>query len=472
MTKPAFAWNRLRTRLIIALVGMVLLSGGALAAFSGIQFRDFVYAEAENNLATATLSLTTNLSETLENINEIQNNPAFQNFIDAQATQLESNIVILNPNGHSIVTSSNAVLDVTGNDVQAANNNQVGTDRRLNANNVETIYAAAPVIYENNRIATIQLFRTTEREQTQIQQQWTLLAVTVLSITLIALIVASWLSITLTRPLSQLQGTVAQYASGDLSERFTQAAPYEIHTLGENFNQMAGELQAMIDEQRLFASNASHELRTPLASMKIRTELLLSDELDAATQTQYLHEIDEEVIRMSGLIEDLFLLSRIDTDRLELGQEQVDIHRLVMSVYNNVQTRIEQKQITLTRDFAEQLPNLKANNNHIRTIIRNVVDNAIKYTPNGGNINWSLQQQNNHIHMIVRDSGIGITDDDLGKITKRFYRADLARSQETPGHGLGLSLVQSITDLYGGQLHIRSEGAGKGTQVAVQLPIT
>ena len=102
--------------------------------------------------------------------------------------------------------------------------------------------------------------------------------------TLFALLLASWLAITLTRPLRQLQLSVNKYASGDLSERFSQSAPYEIQILGDNFNTMASELQSMIDEQRLFASNASHELRTPLASMKIRSELLISDQLDNDVQ--------------------------------------------------------------------------------------------------------------------------------------------------------------------------------------------
>lgn len=465
-----FNLKRLRTRLVLAFVGMVLLSTGSLAIVSGLQFRDFVFAEAQNDLTTETLSLASSLTETLENFSSARRSTAFQQYLNTQAQQIHANIIVLDANGNFAIGNETANPDFSGQEIFEATNNRVGTDKRTNDNS-EMIYTAAPVIYENSRIAIIQLSRQTTEQQEQIQQQWLWLALTVTVVTGLAFLFASWLSITLTKPLSQLQATVARYAKGHLSERFQQKAPYEIQALGDDFNTMAQELQSMLDEQRLFASNASHELRTPLASMKIRTELLLSDELDRDIQQQYLIEVDEEVTRLGGLIEDLFLLSRLDSDRLTIGHEAVDIRRLAGAVYRLMQAHIEQKSLQFTLDIADNLPNIQANTNHIRTILRNIVDNAIKYTPEGGTIIWSLRENNEQLCVVISDTGIGIKADDLEKITKRFYRADQAHSRTITGHGLGMALVQSIVTLYGGTLDIASDGEGRGTQVSVMLPI-
>lgn len=462
--------THLRTRLVLAFVGMVLLSMGLLAIVSGLQFRDFVFAQAQNSLTTETLTLSANLTETLEELSSVRQSATFQQDIDTLAEQLDASITILNPNGDFVIANTSANPDLTGQEIISAQNNLVGQDRRMH-NNIEMIYVAAPVLYENSRIAIIQIGRDTSHEQAQIQQQWAWLMLTVVMVTLFALLLASWLAVTLTKPLSQLQLSVNKYASGDLSERFMQSAPYEIKILGDNFNTMAGELQSMIDEQRLFASNASHELRTPLASMKIRTELLLSDQLDSDIERKYLIEVDDEVTRLGGLIEDLFLLSRIDTDRLKVGREMIDIRRLVSAVLYAIQPRIDQKSLNFTLDIAESLPQIQANTNHIRTIVRNIVDNAIKYTPDSGAVTVTITHNEKDICIVVSDTGIGINEDDLARVTQRFYRADQAHSRTIPGHGLGMALVQSITTLYGGTLNIQSEGEGKGTHVRVELPV-
>ncbi len=463
--------KRLRTRLVLAFVGMVFISGFSLAVFAGTQFQEFVYAQAESELMNETLSLTSSLTETLEHLDSARGSSSLQNYLYEEAIDFGGSITVLDANGELIMsTAASDKIEANGQEVISAQDNIVSANRRM-TNHTEMIYVAAPVIYETSRIGIIQLATPTTQEQAQIQQQWIGLLVTVFVVTVFAFLLASWLAVTMTRPLGQLQSIVAKYAGGDLSERFKQKAPYEIQTLGDDFNSMAQELQSMIDEQRLFASNASHELRTPLASMKVRTELLLSDELDSKTEEQYLREVDEEVTRLGGLIEDLFLLSRIDSDRLEVGHEQVDVRRLAHAVVHTMQPRIEQKQLDFELEIRDDLPSIQANTNHIRTILRNIVDNAIKYTPDGGTIRWNISQNAYRLCISVTDSGIGIDTDDLAKITNRFYRADQAHSRTISGHGLGMSLVESITVLYGGELTIQSEGEGKGTEVRVELPL-
>ena len=135
---------------------MVLLSMGLLAIVSGLQFRDFVFAQAENSLTTTTLSLGADLTETLEELSSVQQSRTFQQYLDAQAEQLNVNITILNPNGEFVVANSSANTDLTGQEIISAQNDLLGVDRRMSANS-EMIYVAAPVRYENSRIAIIQM---------------------------------------------------------------------------------------------------------------------------------------------------------------------------------------------------------------------------------------------------------------------------------------------------------------------------
>ena len=246
----------------------------------------------------------------------------------------------------------------------------------------------------------------------------------------------------------------------------------EIGEVAQAFNQMATQVEAMLAEQRAFASNASHELRTPLTTIRLRTEPLLTGELDAATAQRYLTEINQEVVHMAGLVDDLILLSRLDAHRLAVGEEQVDAVRLLRRLQQELAPLAATKAITLQVETpATPLPPIQTNMNHIHVVVRNLLDNALKYTPAGGKVVVTMTQQQALLQLQVADTGQGIAAEDLPNIAKRFYRADKAHQRQTEGIGLGLALVQSIVELYGGRMAITSAGINQGTTVTVWWPI-
>jgi two-component system phosphate regulon sensor histidine kinase PhoR len=208
-----------------------------------------------------------------------------------------------------------------------------------------------------------------------------------------------------------------------------------------------------------------------LTTIRLRTEPLLSGELDSATAQRYTQEIHEEVVRMAGLVDDLILLSRLDAHRLAIGEEQVELTRLVRRVQQELAPLAEAKAITLRLEApAIPLPPMQTNLNHLHVVVRNLLDNALKYTPTGGEVVAALAQHGDLIQLQVRDNGVGIAAEDLPHLTKRFYRTDKAHQRQTDGIGLGLALVQSIVDLYGGQLSITSAGVAQGTTVTILWP--
>jgi two-component system phosphate regulon sensor histidine kinase PhoR len=228
----------------------------------------------------------------------------------------------------------------------------------------------------------------------------------------------------------------------------------------------------MLAEQRAFASNASHELRTPLTTIRLRTEPLLAGEVDPATAHRYLTEIHQEVIRMAGLVDDLILLSRLDAHRLAVGEEEVDTVRLVRRLQQEVAPLAAAKGITVQMATpVTPLPPIQTNLNHAHVVMRNLLDNALKYTPTGGQVVVTMTQQETMLQLAVADTGQGIAAADLPNITKRFFRADKAHQRQTDGTGLGLALVQSIVDLYGGRIMIHSAGLNQGTTVTIWWPL-
>jgi signal transduction histidine kinase len=200
--------------------------------------------------------------------------------------------------------------------------------------------------------------------------------------------------------------------------------------------------------QRSFASNTSHKLRTSLTTIRLRTEALRDDPaLDAKTQRQYVVEVDDEVKRLSGLVTELTLLSRLDAGRAELGNEQIDFVRFAEQLERQMRTQAQHSGIELAVVTSAAPIILQGSLSHLSVIFRNLLDNALKYSPSG------------------------IAREHLPHVFERFYRADKARSREIPGTGLGLALVKSIVDAYKGEIRIESTGKDLRTTVHVWLPL-
>ena len=227
----------------------------------------------------------------------------------------------------------------------------------------------------------------------------------------------------------------------------------------------------MLEEQRAFARNTSHELRTPLTALRLRTEALRYDALDPETTRRYIEEIDDEIVHLGNLVGDVTLLSRFDAGRAELGQDEIDLGRLAAVLCAQLEPLARERQVEFTLDGCDQPLLVRAGLTHLTVVLRNLLDNALKYTPSGGKVSCTLSRTAGGVEIRVQDSGQGIAEEDLPHIFERFYRADPAHGREIPGIGLGLALVKSIVDAYGGQIRVASAGVGYGTTVTLLWPV-
>ena len=225
------------------------------------------------------------------------------------------------------------------------------------------------------------------------------------------------------------------------------------------------QLQQMRTE---FVSNVSHELKTPLTSIKGYVETLLETEPDRDTYDSFLEVIKDETNRLELLIDDILNLSKIESDINELS-EDVDIKKVVTNLLSLLNPKAVEKDIDLKLSLGDELPLIKGDYNQLSRMMINLIDNAIKYTPPGGNVEVRARIEDDLV-IEVEDDGIGIPQEDLARIFERFYRVNKGRSRKLGGTGLGLSIVKHIVENHNGNLRVESEEE-VGTKFIVKFPI-
>lgn len=228
-------------------------------------------------------------------------------------------------------------------------------------------------------------------------------------------------------------------------------------------------LKLAYEKQRQFAADASHELRTPLAVVMASADLLQNDKsITSPFLKQVIDDVRDEVKKMTKLVSDLLIVARSDNKALKLKLSKFDLGAVAAQTARLMQPLADKKNITLN---AENLPKtiVQADEQKIRQLVLILVDNAVKYTPDGGKVTVAFKDApKGQVMFAVSDTGIGISKDDQSKIFDRFYRVDKARSREMGGNGLGLAIAQEIINLHQGKISIDSE-LGKGTTFIVTL---
>ena len=467
--------KRLRTRIILTYTVIVLLGFGGFALVVGRQIQTSSEADFNNYVEGQVELIAQSLASPAAHVLEGEASPeSLQSLIQSYVEDRgEGRILILNPAGEVWIDSAGLLppgVVVEGPEIHAAQENRLITDTRVDQNGQRVTYGAAP-LYEDDRVfAIVLLAQPTAEVDRNITQRWTALLGLTGGLTMLTIIVSALVAASLTRPLNQLRQATLRIGEGEFSTTIQGPGNDEVGELARAFNAMTGKVEAMIEQQRSFASNAAHELRTPLTTMLLRTESLVANGCEGEETRQYLIEIDAEARRLSGLVDDLLILSRLDAGQLKRGEEQIDVGRLARSLLRSYQPQLERKALTCTLEIAEDIPPVTGQMSHLHLVFRNLLDNAIKYTPAGGSITWTLGFDGGSLVSRMEDTGRGISPEEQRHLFERFYRADTSHSRSLPGTGLGLSLAESIVALYGGKITIDSPGIDQGTVVQIRWP--
>ena len=221
-----------------------------------------------------------------------------------------------------------------------------------------------------------------------------------------------------------------------------------------------------------FVANVSHEFRTPLTAIQGFAETLLGGALEEpVNRRRFVEIIREHASRLARLTGDLLKLSRIEAGQLKLEFRPVSVAQLIESCVETAQLKAVPRQLTLHVRVPEELPSARGDANTLQEVLQNLLDNALQYTPAGGNIEVSASSSNGHVVVTVADTGIGIPQVEQERIFERFYRVDAARSREAGGTGLGLSIARHIMEAHGGHLWVES-AVGEGSRFHFSIPVT
>jgi two-component system phosphate regulon sensor histidine kinase PhoR len=221
-----------------------------------------------------------------------------------------------------------------------------------------------------------------------------------------------------------------------------------------------------------FVANVSHELRTPLTTIKGYTETLLEGAMKEEVAPQFLQVIQKHADRLTKIVEDLLMLSKVESKEFYLKWERLPLSELIDDVLDFVKEAAEKKKISISRSIILSPLEVIGDRIYLEQVFINLLDNAIKYTHETGEISISaLEKEQGEIQVMIKDNGIGIPKEDLSRIFERFYRVDKGRSQELGGTGLGLSIVKHIIQAHGGRVWADSK-LGEGSTFYIALPRT
>lgn len=327
---------------------------------------------------------------------------------------------------------------------------------------------AAPIVYRGMVIGSIYIGEVDEAQGALLSSlQKNLRNISIL-ISIVAVVICGLFSQVLTSRIAALLGAIKVVGEGEYGHRLQIVGRDEMAQLAEEFNHLTDRLQDTEEVRRRFVADASHELKTPLASIQLLSDSILgSDQMEPELVREFVTDIGSEAQRLTRITEHLLTLTKLDS--LPAAQvEPVDVSEVLRRVTSSLQPVADEAEVELAYNGKSGCI-IPCSEDELYQIAYNLVENAIKYNVPGGSVRASVVPQGDQILMEVRDTGIGIPDEDITKIFNRFYRVDKARSRAKGGTGLGLSIVRDTVRRYGGWVTAAANNP-QGTVFTVGFP--
>jgi len=293
----------------------------------------------------------------------------------------------------------------------------------------------------------------------------------------IAAIFAFSLSKTFARPLQKINRAALDMAAGNFHCKINEESDDEIGGLVKTFNYSVEQVEKNLEEQkrlenlrRNLVANVSHELKAPLASVRGFSELMLDGLIDENEKERYLRIILDNSVHLSKLVDDLLMLSHLESGEVALEQEELNIDKLARWSFESIAPQGDQKGIKLLYNIEPGLPLIRGDRHRLHEVLVNLLENALVYTPAGGEVSLKIYQEKEQVIFEIHDTGCGISSDELPLIFERFYKVDKSRRRSSKGSGLGLAISKQLVELHGGTIEVESE-LNCGSIFRVYLPL-
>ena len=443
------------TKLIIAFLSFSLISTMMVAVLArwntGTEFDDFVYNRNKSEMAT----LLANYYHMQGSWEGVQPNIILQSLdlVERPGIHSEIEFTLVDQSGIVIVEGPGYALGET---VLSDYINK-GTIIKVDDQLVGTLLIGK------------ESFHVKPMERSFIREVGHFLLTVAFSVAGLALILGILLAYNITRPIDQLIQVTREISQGTLGGQADVRTRDEIGRLAISINKMSTDLARSNQARKQMTADISHELRTPLSLIIGQTEAVHDGVLPPTKENFEI--IREEAGRLERLVDDLRILSLADTGELTMTQQLVDPAKLVQEVASMYHSVMQDKKITFDLELDPNLPEISIDPGRMTQVLSNILDNAIRFTQQGGRIIISSRQQDGKVELAVEDNGRGVSDEELERIFERMYRADASRQNDHAGSGsgLGLAIARSIVVMHAGKIQA-STPEGGGLRISILLP--
>jgi len=465
--------GRLKFRLILTYLVVILVSVAVIRGYVLSAMSSALYNDNKVNLMTKINIIATDIADTPET----GIGKALEDDIALLAIGSDNRIIVTN--NDAVVVYDNATKSYLNSKGKVRLSPMIlsalyGESTYNKVENEDGITTAGSVPIKKNGVISGAVYIETSADEIGTMLETTRQRVNLITgfLILAAILISVVFAGIFTSPIEKLIKKIKSQNSGR-KMKIDIAANGEIGELVKSFNELIEELEAQEEKRTAFVSNASHELKTPLSSIKLICDSVLAsgDDVPQEMICEFLNDMNEEVDRLTTIINDLLDLTRMDSARYNNSIKFVtgnlkDVVRGVVSALTKIAI---QRGVTLSFNGNNDVFMLMEENK-IWEAVYNITDNAVKYTPYGGRVDVFLEKDIHNAIITVKDTGIGISKEEISKIFDRFYRVDKARSRETGGTGLGLSIALSAVEMHEGHIDVESE-EGVGSVFRIYLPL-
>lgn len=466
----------MRTLLFRVTLSHLLVTLGALgmlASLSPYLFQEYYLATERQRLLSASTGLAS-AAERLLRASPL--NPDLDLLVHTSASVIEGSVTILTPQGRVLSESGTSPFSRQEALLDRATYLGFQTPTSVVWQPAEDLLLlGAPIRSSQGQFIVIVRKPVTGLAMIM-RAQRLMTAFTALLAGVLAVGLALLLSKAISAPLVAMSRAAGRLAAEDFSVRVPEHGPDEVRSLAASLNHMArdlalafAELQKTDKLRREFVANTSHELRAPLTSIRGFIEAVLDGTAEGPEQEKCLRVAAAEAERMSKIIEQLLQLSRLQGGVLDFEFEHVDLPALAHTVIETFETRLRARGVKI-RLQADPMPVIEADPNRLAQVLVNLLDNALRYSPEGGEISVEVRAEGPRVRVTVADQGPGIPAQDLPDIWERFHKVDPARPRTDPGAGLGLAIVQEIINKHNGECLASNRPEG-GAEIGFVLPM-
>ncbi len=404
-----------------------------------------------------------------------------KNSIDEFSQVFCADIFLVGENGKVLIYSSNSDIDYAEKTVPSDVMNKTVKGKYVNKQKLDGFYEenrytiGIPINYENsntNSSRVIGAVFVSCELSTLYEFRWEILKVFLyvfMGAFVFSFAMVWYLTYKMVRPIEQMVNATKAFSEGDFSNRVNVDSNDEIGMLEIAFNNMADHLASSEAVRRNFIANVSHELKTPMTTISGFVDGILDGTINRENQDHYLKIVSSETKRLSRLVTSMLNISRIDSGNLNLCKKRFDISQVLVDVLLSFEQNIENKLIEVNCDGVSSKVFINGDIDMIYQVVYNLMENAVKFTNQNGYININLSESNTQITVTIKNSGDGISSEEIQKVFDRFYKIDKSRSKDKNGMGLGLFIVKTIVKLHGGEISVKSV-QGEYCEFSFSLP--